>query len=250
MSESADALALVASGDFRALTQAISRVEDGDLEFVEAIREFQTSAQPLVVGFTGSPGVGKSTLVSAAVTQFRKSFNSVAVIAVDPVSPFSGGALLGDRIRMQEHIADEKVFIRSMSTRGELGGVVADATDIIKLCAIAGFEVVIIETVGVGQSEIAVMHVAPTVVVVLAPGMGDGVQAAKAGVLEIADIVVVNKSDMPAAETTKRDVISAHLHSARYPEWTIPVVSTIAMTSSGVDQLCDVIEQHSRFLTH
>jgi LAO/AO transport system kinase len=184
------------------------------------------------------------------VTQFRKSFNSVAVIAVDPVSPFSGGALLGDRIRMQEHIADEKVFIRSMSTRGELGGVVADAQDIIKLCAVAGFEVVIIETVGVGQSEIAVMHVAPTVVVVLAPGMGDGVQAAKAGVLEIADIVVVNKSDMPAAETTKRDVISAHLHSARYPEWTIPVVSTIAMTSSGVDQLCDVIEQHSRFLTH
>jgi LAO/AO transport system kinase len=189
-------------------------------------------------------------LVSAAITEFRKSFNTVAVIAIDPSSPFSGGALLGDRIRMQEHIADDKVFIRSMSTRGELGGVVANAQDIIKLCAIAAIELVIIETVGVGQSEIAVMHVAPTVVVVVAPGMGDGVQAAKAGVLEIADIVVVNKSDNPAADTTKRDLVAAHLHSGRYPQWSIPILSTVATSTDGVVELCDAVKQHQSFSKH
>lgn len=250
MSDFGKQLELIATGDFRALTQAISRVEDGDLEFIEDVREFQVKSNPLVVGFTGSPGVGKSTLVSAVVTQFRKSFQSVAVIAIDPASPFSGGALLGDRIRMQDHIADDKVFIRSMSTRGELGGVVASAHDIIKLCAIAGIELVIIETVGVGQSEIAVMHVAPTVVVVVAPGMGDGVQAAKAGVLEIADVVVVNKSDDPAADVTKRDLIAAHLHSGRYPLWSIPLVSTVATTGDGVVELCDSISQHQSFCKH
>ena len=250
MSEIQSTLDLVAKSDFRALAQAISRVEDGDAEFIDAVRTLNPTTQPAVIGFTGSPGVGKSTLVSAVVTELRKTGSSIAVIAVDPSSPFSGGALLGDRIRMQDHIADQKVFIRSMSTRGHLGGVMESANDVIKLMAIAGIDFVIIETVGVGQSEIEVMHVAPTVVVVVAPGHGDGVQAAKAGVLEIADIIVVNKSDQPGVDVTVRDLTAAFLHSSKYPDWAIPILTASAINDSGTTQLCDQIQKHISFLKH
>ncbi|MCW2633306.1 MAG: hypothetical protein JWR88_2268, partial [Pseudonocardia sp.] len=205
-----DVAGLVAAarqGEQRAVARLISLIEDAGprvREVAAAMVPHTGNAQ--VVGLTGSPGVGKSTTTSALVSAMRALGKRVAVLAVDPSSPFSGGALLGDRVRMQEHAVDSGVFIRSMATRGHLGGLSAATPQAVRVLDAAGCDVVFVETVGVGQSEIEVVSLADTTVVMLAPGMGDGVQAAKAGILEVADILVVNKADRDGAETTTRDL--------------------------------------------
>ena len=191
----------------RAIARLISLVEDGAPELREALRLLAPSTgHAHIVGITGAPGVGKSTITSALISEYRNRGQRVAVLAIDPSSPFSGGAVLGDRIRMQEHALDPLVFIRSMASRGQLGGVSAAAPQGIRVLDAAGFDVVLIETVGVGQSEVEIAGHADTTVVLLAPGMGDGVQAAKAGLLEIGDLYVINKADRDGARSTAREL--------------------------------------------
>jgi LAO/AO transport system kinase len=195
------------NGDVRALARLLSLVEDGSPRIREVIADLlPRTGQSRIIGLTGAPGVGKSTMTGALVGAFRAAGRRVAVLAVDPTSPFTGGALLGDRIRMQEHATDEGVFIRSMATRGHLGGLAAATPQAIRVLDAAGFELIIIETVGVGQAEVAIASLADSVAVLLAPGLGDAVQAAKAGILEVADLFVVNKADKPDAQQVVRDL--------------------------------------------
>ena len=203
-----------------------------------------------VVGLTGSPGVGKSTSTSALVGALRKADKRVGVLAVDPSSPFSGGALLGDRIRMSDHAADPEVFIRSMASRGHLGGLSWAAPQALRVLDAAGCDVVLLETVGVGQSEVEVAGTADTTVVLLAPGMGDGIQAAKAGILEVADVLVVNKADREGADRTVRDLRhAASMGAGADPGgWRVPVVRTVATDGTGVDDLLAAVEAHRRWL--
>jgi LAO/AO transport system kinase len=201
-----------------------------------------------VVGLTGPPGVGKSTSTSALVTALRRRGRRVGVLAVDPSSPFSGGALLGDRVRMGEHATDEGVFIRSMASRGHLGGLAWSTPQALRVLDAAGCDVVLVETVGVGQSEVEVVALADTTVVLLAPGMGDGVQAAKAGILEVADILAVNKADRPGARKTVRDLEYALAMSEDGRGWTRPVVSTVAVRDEGVDDLVAALDAHRAWL--
>lgn len=198
-----------------------------------------------VIGITGSPGVGKSTSTSALVAAFRAQDKRVGVLAIDPSSPFSGGALLGDRIRMQEHASDPGVYIRSMASRGHLGGLSWSTPQAVRVLDAAGCDVVILETVGVGQSEIEVVGIADTVLVLLAPGMGDGIQAAKAGILEIGDVFVVNKADRDGASATSREL--RHMISlADRPigSWTPPVLKTVASQSEGIDKVVEEVDKH------
>lgn len=233
-------------GQPRAVARLISLVEDDSPQ----LREIMAALTPYaghahVVGVTGSPGVGKSTSTSALISEFRNQGKRVGVLAVDPSSPFSGGALLGDRIRMQDHAADEGVYIRSMASRGHLGGLSWSTPQAIRVLDAAGFDVVILETVGVGQSEIEVIGVADTVLVLLAPGMGDGIQAAKAGILEIGDVFVVNKADRDGARVTSREL--RHMISlGEHPEgsWRAPIVLTVATKGEGVAQLTEEIGKH------
>ncbi len=206
-------MAGIAERKVRDLARAITVVENGGPDGLELLRRLAEQARSgadrprsHVVGITGSPGVGKSTMTAALITAFRARGQSVAVVAVDPSSPFSGGALLGDRIRMQSHSSDENVFIRSMASRGHLGGLAAAAGHVLRVLDAAGFDIVVMETVGVGQSEVEVAAAADTTIVMLAPGMGDGIQAAKAGILEIGDLFVVNKADRQGAQTTAREL--------------------------------------------
>ena len=197
-----------------------------------------------VVGLTGAPGVGKSTTTSALVTALRASGRRVGVLAVDPSSPFTGGALLGDRVRMQEHATDPGVFIRSMATRGHLGGLAAAAPQAVRVLDAAGCDVVLIETVGVGQSEVEVAGLADTTVVLLAPGMGDAIQAAKAGILEIGHVYCVNKADRDGADVTARELrtmlaIGRNVEGEDAPEWRPPILKTVASRSEGIDELLD-----------
>ena len=197
-----------------------------------------------MIGLTGSPGVGKSTTTAALVRALREQDRRVGVLAVDPSSPFSGGALLGDRVRMQAHALDPGVYIRSMATRGHLGGLAVAAPQALRVLDAAGFDVVLLETVGVGQSEIEVAALADTTLVLLAPGMGDGVQAAKAGILEIGDIFVVNKSDRDGAQALVRELRGMVALGDREPgAWKPPIVSTVAHRGEGIDDLMDRIEQ-------
>jgi LAO/AO transport system kinase len=237
-------------GDRRAVARLISLVEDGAAEASEAIREvYPLTGHASTIGLTGAPGAGKSTLINGLVVLARAEEKSVGVIACDPTSPFSGGALLGDRVRMQEHALDEKVFIRSMATRGHLGGLSLAAPEAMRVLEAAGSDVVIVETVGVGQSEVEVAKQADTTIVVLAPGMGDAIQAAKAGVLEIADIFCVNKSDKDGAKETVRDVRGMlELGHGRDPEWEVPIVLTSAATDQGIDDLWAAIRAHEAHL--
>ena len=202
-----------------------------------------------VVGLTGSPGVGKSTVTGALVRAYREQGLRVGVLAVDPSSPFSGGALLGDRVRMQEHATDDQVFIRSMASRGHLGGLSWATPQAVRILDAAGFDVVLIETVGVGQAEVEIASLADTALVVVAPGLGDSIQAAKAGILEIADVFAVNKSDRPGAQEVVRD-LRTMLAMASYDAgaWKPPIVSTTAATGEGIADLAAAIDRHRDWL--
>jgi LAO/AO transport system kinase len=238
--------------DPRAVARLITLVESDSPKLREvAQRLMQFTGHAQVVGITGSPGVGKSTSTAAFVTALRQAGKRVGVLAVDPSSPFSGGALLGDRVRMQEHATDPGVFIRSMATRGHLGGLAAAAPQALRVLDAVGCDVVLIETVGVGQSEVEVVQLADTTVVLLAPGMGDGIQAAKAGILEIADLFVVNKADRDGADQVARDIRYMQSLGGRHSEpgaWRPPILKTVAARSEGIDDVVAAIDNHRRWM--
>ncbi len=237
------------AGEARAIARLISLVEDASpslREVSERLTPHTGHAQ--IVGITGSPGVGKSTSTSALVSALRKQDKRVGVLAIDPSSPFTGGALLGDRVRMQSHATDPDVFIRSMASRGHLGGLAWATPQALRVLDAAGFDVVLVETVGVGQSEVDIAGLADTSVVMLAPGMGDGIQAAKAGILEIADVYVVNKADRDGAHEVVRDLRSMLSLGAQPGQWRAPIVLTVAQTGEGVEGLVDAIAKHREAL--
>jgi LAO/AO transport system kinase len=239
-------------GQARAVARLISLVEDGAPELREVAAALaRDTGRARVVGITGAPGVGKSTSVSVLITALRAVGEKVGVLAVDPSSPFSGGALLGDRVRMQDHALDDGVFIRSMATRGHLGGIAWATPQALRVLDAAGCDVVLVETVGVGQSEVEVVALADTTVVLLAPGMGDGIQAAKAGILEVADIFVVNKADREGADQTIRDLkhmISLGRQGTAGPRWRPPIIRTVATTAEGVEDLLAAMEEHRAWM--
>ena len=235
--------------DRRTVARLISLVEDGSDQLADVIRALAPlQSGAFTVGITGPPGAGKSTLVSALVGVLRKREKTVSVLAIDPTSPFSGGALLGDRLRMQEHATDPGVFIRSMATRGQLGGLAWAAPHALRILDALGSDAIILETVGVGQAEVDVAREADTTVVVLAPGFGDAIQANKAGLLEIADIYVVNKADREGASATARD-IKQMLHLGEARAWEPPVLLTQAADNKGVEELWEAIEKHRGHIT-
>ena len=251
-------------GSVRALARLLSWVEAGGARAAQVSATLAGRDRTARIwGLTGPPGVGKSTLTSALITDARAAGQRVAVLAVDPSSPFSGGALLGDRVRMGDHVTDSGVFIRSMASRGHLGGLSSATPAAVDLMSALGFDVVLVETVGVGQNEVDVLRLADTVVVVTAPGAGDGIQAAKAGILEIADVLVVNKGDREGATATVRELKSmlaigrseagAASRSAAEPDavpvrrWRVPVLTTTATTGAGITDLVEQIRAHGRF---
>jgi LAO/AO transport system kinase len=238
----------VLDGDPRAMARAISMVEDGADGLAELIGGlYPSTGNAYTIGLTGSAGVGKSTLAATLVGAARARDLGVAVLAVDPTSPFTGGALLGDRLRMQSHATDPKVFIRSMATRGHLGGLALAAPEAVRVLDASGADIVMIETVGVGQAEVEVAREADTTLVVVAPGWGDAVQASKAGILEIADVFVVNKADREGAKESARDLENM-LHMGPELEWAPPVVQTTATSGDGIDDLWEAIEAHRKHL--
>jgi LAO/AO transport system kinase len=239
------------SGDARSVARLISLVEDAS----PLLREVMAGLAPYaghshIVGITGSPGVGKSTSTAALVKALRQQDKRVGVLAVDPSSPFSGGALLGDRVRMQDHALDKFVYIRSMASRGHLGGLSWATPQALRVLEAAGCDVILIETVGVGQSEVEVAAMADTTMVLIAPGMGDGIQAAKAGILEIGDVYVINKADRDGADTVRRELRSM-LALAERPEgaWRPDIVKTVASKGEGIDEVVDALEKHFEYLS-
>ncbi|AXI81555.1 methylmalonyl Co-A mutase-associated GTPase MeaB [Peterkaempfera bronchialis] len=235
----------------RAVARLISLVENASPHLREVMAALAPyTGRAYTVGLTGSPGVGKSTSTSALVTAYRKRGKRVGVLAVDPSSPFSGGALLGDRVRMQDHATDPEVYIRSMATRGHLGGLSWAAPQALRVLDAAGCEVILVETVGVGQSEVEIAAQADTTVVLLAPGMGDGIQAAKAGILEIGDVFVVNKADRDGADATVRELghMLALGESRKPGDWRPPIVKTVAARSEGVDETVEALEKHRAWM--
>lgn len=235
-------------GEPRAVARLISWVEDGSPNLADVMADLaRTAGSAFVIGITGSPGVGKSTTTSALVDAYRQRGSRVGVIAVDPSSPFTGGALLGDRIRMQHHATDPGVFIRSMASRGHLGGIAAATPQAIRILEAAGCDVVIVETVGVGQSEVEVAGAADATVVLLAPGMGDGIQAAKAGILEVGDILCVNKADRDGADSTVREVRQMLALGDPAGGWSVPVVTSIA-SRGEVDHLVSALDARQDWL--
>jgi LAO/AO transport system kinase len=238
----------ILDGDPRAIARGISLVEDDQDGGAELVRElFSRSGRAFYVGVTGAPGAGKSTLVDHLVAHWRAAGSTVGVIAVDPTSPYSGGAMLGDRVRMQAHAPDSGVFIRSMATRGHLGGLARATSDAAMVLDAAGKDFVIIETVGVGQDEVDIIRTADVSIVVLVPGMGDEVQALKAGIMEIADIFVVNKSDREGADRTAAEIESVlSLQTYAEDDWKPPIVRTEATAGAGIDRLVDAVDRFRR----
>lgn len=244
------------SGDRRALARMVTLIENESPQAHLFLAELhQHAGRAHIIGVTGAPGAGKSTLVTRLVRELRRRERRVGVVAVDPTSPFTGGAILGDRIRMMELAGDPNVFIRSMASRGSLGGLSSSTRDVVRAMDAAGYDPIIIETVGTGQAEVEVMRAAQTVLVVTAPGMGDEVQAIKAGILEIADIFVVSKADKPGADQTVAELAmllsldpNRRLHDQTKPYWRIPVLKTSAIKDQGIIQLVDAIQQHRQYL--
>jgi len=246
----ADLVARAREGDAGAVARLITLVEDASpalREVMDSLREHVGRAH--VLGITGPPGVGKSTSTNALVTALRTAGKRVGVLAIDPSSPFSGGALLGDRVRMADHAVDPGVYIRSMGSRGHLGGLAWSTPQAVRVLDAAGCDIVVVETVGVGQSEIEVAGLADSTLVLLAPGMGDGIQAAKAGILEIGDVYAVNKADRDGAERTRRELRTMlSMAQRREGAWQPPVVMTVATTGEGIDDLTREIDGHAAWL--
>jgi LAO/AO transport system kinase len=239
----------IRQGDVRALARAISMIEDGRPESIALLKAlFPFSGRARVIGLTGAPGAGKSTLVDQLAREYRTQQRTVGIIAVDPTSPYSGGAILGDRIRMQAHHADPGIYIRSMATRGFLGGLARATTDVSTVLDASGKDLVLIETVGVGQDEVDIVRLADITVVILVPGMGDDVQTIKAGIMEIADIFVINKSDREGAERVEREIRAMQTLAIRPDQWTPPVIKTVATEGKGISELAAAVAGYEEFL--
>jgi LAO/AO transport system kinase len=239
----------VRSGDPLALARTISAIENGSPESVKLLQAlFPHSGRARVIGITGAPGAGKSTLVDHLAREYRRQERTVGIVAVDPTSPFSGGAILGDRIRMLAHHADPGIFIRSMATRGFLGGLARTTTDVATVLDASGKDIVLIETVGVGQDEVEIVRLADVTVLILVPGMGDDVQTIKAGIMEIADIFVINKSDREGADRVEREIRSMQSLAMRKDGWTPPIVKTVASEGKGISDLAAAIVNYENFL--
>ncbi len=245
----AGGLAAILAGERRALARAISAAENETESGKALLRELQPHlGRARVVGITGPPGAGKSTLVNALIGAWLARGARIGVVAVDPSSPFSGGAILGDRIRMQDLYTDRGVFIRSMATRGFLGGLARATNDVVDLLDAAGFDIVVVETVGVGQDEVEVIRTVQTNIVVLVPGMGDDIQAIKAGIMEIADIFAVNKADRPGADRTVTEVTMMMSLVEEHGSWVPPIVKTVASKAVGIEDLDAALETHREYL--
>jgi LAO/AO transport system kinase len=235
----------IRSGDIRSVARAATWIENRRPEAETLLRElFPQTGRAMILGVTGSPGAGKSTLCDQIIATLRQEGKTVGVIAVDPTSPYTGGAILGDRIRMQRHHADPGVFIRSMATRGWLGGLASATTEMTMLMDAAGFDVVLVETVGVGQDEVEIARLADVTLVVLVPGMGDDVQAIKAGIMEIADVFVINKADLPGAEKLRRELKSYLSLSHRPDGWSPAIVETVANEGRGIAELLKAAREY------
>src|ERR1700704_6383069 len=238
----------ITAGDLNAVARAISKVEDGAADAAELMKKvFPCTGGALIIGITGAPGAGKSSLVDKLAAIYRKRGERVGIIAVDPSSPFSGGAILGDRIRMQTLALDKGVFIRSMATRGNLGGLARATVEAVAILDAAGFEKIIVETVGVGQDEIEIAKTADVCVVVLVPGMGDEVQTLKAGIMEIGDVLVINKADRDGVLRTEKELEALLSFGTRADQWEPPIVKTVAIESKGIEELAAAIEASRKF---
>ena len=239
----------VRAGDVRALARVISAIEDGQPEATILLKAlFPHTGKAQVIGLTGAPGSGKSTLVDQVAREYRKQGKTVGIVAVDPTSPYTGGAILGDRIRMQTHHADSGIYIRSMATRGFLGGLARATADVATVLDASGKDAILVETVGVGQDEIDIVRLADVTVVILVPGMGDDVQTIKAGIMEIADVFVINKSDREGAERVEREIRAMQTLAIRKDSWTPPIVKTVATEGKGIPELVAAIAQYQQFL--
>ena len=236
-------------GDARALARIISMVENRNQGWAELLKAlFPQTGRAKILGLTGPPGAGKSTLVDQLAKHYRKQKRTVGIIAVDPTSPYTGGAILGDRIRMQDHFSDPGIYIRSMATRGSLGGLARTTADVATVLDASGRDLIMIETVGVGQDEVDIVRLADITIVILVPGMGDDVQSIKAGIMEIADIFVINKSDRDGAERVEREIRALQALAARNDHWTPPIVKTVASEGIGIEELVAQIAEYEAYL--
>jgi LAO/AO transport system kinase len=237
------------SGEARALARAISMVENRSPGWAELLKAlFPKTGHARILGLTGAPGAGKSTLVDQLAKHYRKLNRTVGIIAVDPSSPYTGGAILGDRIRMQDHFSDPGIYIRSMATRGSLGGLARTTADAAMVMDASGRDLIMIETVGVGQDEVDIVRLADVTVVILVPGMGDDVQSIKAGIMEIADIFVINKSDREGAERVEREIRALQSLAIRSDHWTPTIVKTVASDGTGINELVAAIAEYEEYL--